>query len=167
MEGHWKFPSGWGISKLKIFKGTYVAELEVPEGWVRFGLKPKKLVWGRGMDIFWNRTTRVLNWVTIHLRMEYWIHYVIVGRNYWHVSVSTSLCISQKGAVKYSQMLWSGNSTSMVCIVVYHGKTALQNILWFSFKGTTSIPSTTGLMIINLPRHKMSCSREHFYLTFN
>lgn len=48
MEGHWKFPSGWGISKLKIFKGTYVAELEVPEGWVRFGFKPKKTCVGEG-----------------------------------------------------------------------------------------------------------------------
>ena len=40
MEGYWKFQDG-GVSKAKVFKGKYEANLEFPEGWRS---KPKTLL---------------------------------------------------------------------------------------------------------------------------
>jgi len=37
----------------RIFKGKYKPNVEFPEGW---GFKPKKLLLGESMDIFWNNT---------------------------------------------------------------------------------------------------------------
>ena len=49
-EGHWKFQGGGGISKAKIFKGKYEAELEIPEWWQVGGSNQK--TFRGGMDIF-------------------------------------------------------------------------------------------------------------------
>ena len=41
-----EIPKGRGVSKAKIFKGTYESKLEIPGGWGGGGSKPKNHPWG-------------------------------------------------------------------------------------------------------------------------
>ena len=50
-----EIPRGWRVSKVKIFKGKYGAQVEIPEGWGGGGLTQKTFR-GRGIDISWNNT---------------------------------------------------------------------------------------------------------------
>jgi len=57
MNGYWKIQGGVGVSKAKIFKGKYGANLESPGGWG--GGSNQKTIHGGGMDIFWNNTIQI------------------------------------------------------------------------------------------------------------
>ena len=52
-----EIPRGRGVSKAKIFKGKYEAELKIPGGWEC--PNQKTILWG-GMDIFWNHMYTLL-----------------------------------------------------------------------------------------------------------